>query len=281
MSGPRRTASGESPGRETAPATGSARAAADASSGAEAAPRARGTPLPPSRERRLRAALRARALGAEARLLDAAGHLLALAGLEHLFRVPVPAPAAPPGSETGLRVLFVCQGNICRSAYAEAALRRALAEDADPSGAPRGSAAVEVASAGLETREGGPADPAAVRVAASRGVDLGAHRTRPLRRELLAAADLVLAMEPRHLRALRRRFPGAGPRPGLLGAFALSRGGPLVIRDPFGGDDPAFAACFDAIDRAVAELAPELTSAAAGPEAEEPFRGAGNEGGAA
>jgi protein-tyrosine phosphatase len=58
-----------------------------------------------------------------------------------------------------------------------------------------------VASAGL--LEGGrPASQEAIIAVAAHGVDLSRHRSRRLDAELLAEADLVLGMEPVHVRAV-------------------------------------------------------------------------------
>jgi protein-tyrosine phosphatase len=135
------------------------------------------------------------------------------------------------------RLVFVCKGNICRSAYANA-----LARD-------KGLAA---ASYGLETTPGLPADGVALRLAAKRGVSLGDHRTQPWIDATLTLNDLVLAMEPWHLRRLGRRAVGAGAQVGLLGLWAQP--GRRNIADPYGRPDGDFNACFDVIDAAIEHL---------------------------
>jgi protein-tyrosine phosphatase len=85
---------------------------------------------------------------------------------------------------------------------AEAMLRARLAQ--------RGVVAT-VRSAGTRA-VGGPADPHAVEVLAERGLDLGAHQSLPLRGELVASADLVLAMAREHLREAVVASPGSLPR---------------------------------------------------------------------
>ena len=72
-----------------------------------------------------------------------------------------------------------------------------------------------VASAGL--LDGGrPASPDAIAAVARRGVDLSRHRSRRLDLDLLSEADLVLGMEPLHVRA------AVGLDPAALGrSFAL------------------------------------------------------------
>ncbi|MDQ3878934.1 MAG: hypothetical protein M3290_11385 [Actinomycetota bacterium] len=86
------------------------------------------------------------------------------------------------------RILVICSGNRCRSPFAESYLQRALA------GLP-----VEVASAG--TLDIGPADvPSEMStLARGMGLDLSAHRARPLTSISGSDVDLVLGMERHHV----------------------------------------------------------------------------------
>ncbi len=87
-------------------------------------------------------------------------------------------------------MLFLCTGNICRSPMAEVLLQaRCDAAGIDAT----------VSSAGL-LYDGAPASGGAVEAMAGRGLDLSGHRSRILRREHLAAADLVLGMARMHVR---------------------------------------------------------------------------------
>jgi protein-tyrosine phosphatase len=142
------------------------------------------------------------------------------------------------------RLVFVCKGNICRSAYASA-----LARD-------RGLVA---ASYGLETTPGLPADGVAQSVAAARGVNLDDHRTQHWIDAELTPRDLVLAMEPWHMRRLRRRAASSEAQVGLLGPWAQP--GRRKIADPYGRPEEDFNACFDVIDAAIDHLGRGLTAA--------------------
>lgn len=85
---------------------------------------------------------------------------------------------------------MVCTGNICRSPMAAALLARRL----DQAGVRS-----EVRSAGL-LYEGRPASDGALGAMRTRGIDVSAHRSRTLVAGDVAAADLVIGMEPRHVR---------------------------------------------------------------------------------
>lgn len=84
---------------------------------------------------------------------------------------------------------------------------------------------VAISSAGVGALVGLPADPMARLLMHGKSVDIGAHRARQVSIELLAAADLVLAMEQTHINSLSAEMRG---RAQLLGLWT---GG--EIEDPY------------------------------------------------
>jgi len=133
------------------------------------------------------------------------------------------------------RLVFVCRGNISRSAYADVAARR------------RGFVS---ASCGVSAAQGREADPAAVQVASQLGLDLSGHRATEAGRFEPQPGDLLLAMEVRQLAALSK-LPHLADTPRLLlGSFA----GTPHLHDPFGLSLPYYGACFRRIDVALDRL---------------------------
>ena len=76
-----------------------------------------------------------------------------------------------------------------------------------------GLSSVELASAGtMLNTEGRPASGGAQKAMEKRGLDLSEHVSRPVTPEMVRQADLVIAMERRHVQALVNMEPDVYPR---------------------------------------------------------------------
>lgn len=155
-------------------------------------------------------------------------------------------PALPRGVSPDGTVLFVCYGNIIRSALAEALYRRHAAA--------LWSAPVRVLSAGMRAKPGREADARAVAAGRSLGVDLTSHRAQPLTQSLVEEASVIFVMDRLNEAQLFARFPDARAKVRRLGALAKTEGSD-VIGDPYVLNDAAVAAAAERIDRATAALA--------------------------
>lgn len=145
------------------------------------------------------------------------------------------------------RVLFVCHGNICRSPYAEGALRRELS--------PRVRDRIEVDSAGfIGPDRGSPS--VAIQVAGERSVDLSGHRSRLVEADSVRAADLVFVMEKSQRSSIRRRFSPASVL--LLGDLDPEPAGRRRILDPVAQPADVFRRVYARIDRCVRALADRI-----------------------
>ncbi len=139
------------------------------------------------------------------------------------------------------RLVFVCKGNICRSAYAEAVAR---------------SLGINAISCGVETRTGFPADEDAYRTAAARGFDLSKHKTTPVQSITFRDGDLLIAMEPWQLEYIAREF-GEKYKHSLLGLWG--RPANPYIQDPYGASSVYFNNCFNYIENSVHEIARKIS----------------------
>ena len=105
-------------------------------------------------------------------------------------------------------LLFVCSGNLNRSVMA-AALTHALFRQLGRQ--------VNIGSAGTLRLTGRPAPPEVHEVLGELGLDVTAHRSRPLSRTLIDLADAVIVMEDRHGDAVLGMAPDAEDRLFYLG----------------------------------------------------------------
>lgn len=155
-------------------------------------------------------------------------------------------PSGPEKSrfEEFKRLVFVCQGNICRSPYAEARARQL---------------GISSASFGLGADNGKEANPSAARIATQRGVNLERHRATHLSKFSFEVGDLLLAFEPQQLAKIvsSKVVPEYIPAD-LLGRWC-SPAFPY-LHDPYGLNEAYFNICFDRIDQALLRLAPLVPS---------------------
>lgn len=138
------------------------------------------------------------------------------------------------------RLVFVCKGNICRSAYAEAVAK---------------SLGVEAISCGLQTIEAAPADGDAVRTAQQMDIDLLGHRTTPIMYLILRKTDLLIAMEPTQASFLQRNM-GRRYQCTIIGLWAK----PIMpyIHDPYNTSLAYFEKCFIYIKKSVHGIAEKI-----------------------
>ena len=108
------------------------------------------------------------------------------------------------GAPPAFTVLFVCTGNICRSALAERLGRDYLRERLGAR-----SAAIRLVSAGTRAVVGSAMHPDTALVLRGFGAEPGDFRAQQLHESLIAGADLTLTMTRDHRRAVLGQAPRA------------------------------------------------------------------------
>ena len=143
----------------------------------------------------------------------------------------------PPVAADVRRLVFVCHGNICRSAFADVVARQA---------------GLSVASFGLSTSADKPAHPPAVAAAARLGHDMTAHRTTRVEDYVPLPGDLLLAMEVRHLQKMAHNARIADVPRSLLGLWTSPK--MPHLHDPYELDPAYMDTCLRRIKAAVPAL---------------------------
>jgi protein-tyrosine phosphatase len=140
------------------------------------------------------------------------------------------------------KLAVLCAGNICRSPMAFGLL-----------GARPELAGLELSSAGLMAEVGAPPAPEAIRLLASRGIDIRNHRARQATVELLRNQDLILVMEH-----WQRAWIG-GRWPSLIGrVFLVGHWGGYEIADPYGRSLEGYEHALEGIEQGIREWVPRL-----------------------
>jgi protein-tyrosine phosphatase len=139
------------------------------------------------------------------------------------------------------RVVFVCKGNICRSAAAEVFFKNI-------SDFPCGSL-------GLDTTSGNSANDRVMGIVKDFGVSLDEHKTTALKDFKAQAGDIYVCMEPDHILQLEK-WLGSVNNIALLGKFGTPRN--VYIHDPYNSNDEYAQACIKYIYEAVKKLSQEI-----------------------
>ena len=141
------------------------------------------------------------------------------------------------------RLIFICKGNICRSAFA-AEVAKSLGLDA--------------MSAGIHAIFDASADEQAISTAQKLGYDLSSHRTTPIVYPILRDRDLLVAMEPWQAKIVSR-YLSKPMTTTLLGLWGKPQH--PYIHDPYGSSSGYFDHCFKYIEISVHAIADKIKKA--------------------
>jgi protein-tyrosine phosphatase len=113
-----------------------------------------------------------------------------------------------------IRLLFVCTAGRCRSPIAAALLEKRV-EHLD--------SGLSVSSVGLKVT-GEPTPEIGISLMAERGIDLAPHRSTPVTKDEINAADIILGMTREHVREIVGISPEAWPKTFTLKDFVRRTG---------------------------------------------------------
>jgi protein-tyrosine phosphatase len=145
-------------------------------------------------------------------------------------------------------IIFVCKGNICRSAFAEHYMKT-IAEGLD----------VKIGSYGLDVDQGKYPPREAINTAETFGIDISKHISQKLYKADVENADLIISMEYGQYQRLVELYPEKKNFIKLLKKYAPFPYSVFCnIDDPFGCEQDEFIKSFNLIHKSIEGLCQEL-----------------------
>ena len=152
-----------------------------------------------------------------------------------------------------MKIMFICTGNICRSAIAEGMLKKLLEE--------KGIHNVEVYSCGTYAETGDSATYNAIEVAKLYGADISMHRATNIRDSRINDMDVILCACISHKQSVEYLYPYLKGKVYTIKEYAnLDRGGrDKDIKDPWGCDMNIYQNCAKEIKDCLEKIIIKIT----------------------
>ena len=139
-----------------------------------------------------------------------------------------------------MKIMFICTGNICRSAMAEGMMRKLAKEN---------NKDISVYSAGIYAETGDYATYNAIEAARKYDVNIALHRATNIKDSKIEEMDLVLCATKSHKQTILQNYPALQGKVFTIKEYAEidKEGINIDISDPWGYNSEVYSNCAEEI----------------------------------
>lgn len=146
-----------------------------------------------------------------------------------------------------MKIMFICTGNICRSAMAEAILKKRVKDE---------NLDIEVYSCGTFAEKGDGPTNEAIEVMEIRGIDLTKHRATNIRNSNIEEMDLILCATNSHRMQTISLYPELSNKIYTIKEYAY--GVNEDIADPWGYNENVYEKCATELEKCIDKIIEKL-----------------------
>ena len=143
------------------------------------------------------------------------------------------------------KIMFVCTGNICRSAMADKMLAKRIKEE---------NMNIEVYSSGTFAEDGDYPTIEAIETMEEYGVDLKQHRATNIRKSNIEEMDLILCATTNHRSMVLQLYPSLAGKVYTMKEYVGEIQNGIDISDPWGYDLAVYRKCAAEIEKIIEKI---------------------------
>ena len=151
-----------------------------------------------------------------------------------------------------IKIMFVCTGNICRSAMADKMLAKRVKEE---------NLNIEVYSSGTFAENGDYPTVEAIEAMEEYGVDLKQHRATNIRRSNIEEMDLILCATTTHKNMVLQLYPNLAGQVYTMKEYVGDTQNGIDISDPWGYDLAVYRKCAAEIEKITQKIVDKMKNA--------------------
>lgn len=145
-----------------------------------------------------------------------------------------------------MKIMFICTGNICRSAMAHKLMEKKLQDI--------GRKDIEIYSCGVFAENGDGSTYNAIETMKEYNVDLTKHRATNIKKSNIQEMDLILCATQSHKYTVTQMYPELKNKVYTMKEYVERQKEDIDIRDPWGYDIEIYRFCAAEIDKCLDKL---------------------------